>query len=1083
MKKNIVTLIFVLLLHFVSTAQGHFYCGIDDEHNNRQERTITNPKYEHIKSYIPNMDGINALHNQPIKTINVNINILQKDDGSGNFQDNEDTRIRFRQIFAWINQFYSSGAPSDPIGWVEELPSYDSRIRFSIGEEGSERIYFYKNTDYWNHSNSSSVYSYVSRVYPERMNAINVYVFGNPMDTIRNASATLPTENFDFNQYVKCYFWQPISDYAIANLLGHEFGHSLDLLHTYHARTAPAICNTNHDEFIRDVFMLDTITQECNCPHYAVWGADAYAVNGDGITNNLMGGNSEQKYTSPLQVGMMHRSLSLTSVRKYVTCEKSDIALVITNNEFWNLNIKLYQDLIIESGATLTISDNVIMLPDAKIIIKPGGKLIVDGATITTDIYETRKWQGIQVWGIDSLHQYLSNGQYLQGVLELRNGATIENAVCAVDLWNPLDEHSEGGIVWATDAIFRNNAKTVHAINYSNYSPSSGVEAHNMSWFRNCSFIIDSDYIGNNTFNNHVELNNVDGIKFYACSFSVDNTASQLASSISAIYASSAGFTVTSECSSPGFPCPESDLIRSTFNGFDNAIHVTNNGGSVRTFSVSGSEFWNNEKGIYATNTGYATIIKNIFNVGNNAQCNYGIYVDGVANFCIEENNFLRNTSTTNRTYGIAVENSGSYNDIYLNHFNNLYCGNISIGNNVVSGNNGLGLTYTCNTNSGNTHDFGVLKDGTLGNVDNSQGSSSLAAANTFSASQYHFYNSGNSNLTYYYKGSGSKIPTRKYGVILATASIDNECKSHYDLVGGGSGGGMMSAGKTDSLKNKYVSSMNSIDRLNSLSTYKIEKDSTQRIQQEAQMSMLQRECLLAAGDIVRSNLNKEERDFNELREWIGKSDDISSARMIIASYIQQKDFVNAIALAKKLPTIYDLQGEELNEFYDYLEIIRLHESLNETNRSTLQLTGYEIALLEDITENGTGASKAMAEAILAENRGFPTIVISSCPTIPNFASAVRDSDEPELTSETVFEVELSPNPATTNVEVSYTLPEDMTNATLVMTNTLGVNVMTAHLDGDNGKTALSLEELPSGIYFYTIRCGENVKTGKLIKK
>lgn len=67
MKKNIVTLIFVLLLHFVSTAQGHFYCDIDDEHNNRQERTITNPKYEHIKSYIPNMDGINALHNQPIK--------------------------------------------------------------------------------------------------------------------------------------------------------------------------------------------------------------------------------------------------------------------------------------------------------------------------------------------------------------------------------------------------------------------------------------------------------------------------------------------------------------------------------------------------------------------------------------------------------------------------------------------------------------------------------------------------------------------------------------------------------------------------------------------------------------------------------------------------------------------------------------------------------------------------------------------------------------------------------------------------------------------------------------------------------
>ena len=69
------------------------------------------------------------------------------------------------------------------------------------------------------------------------------------------------------------------------------------------------------------------------------------------------------------------------------------------------------------------------------------------------------------------------------------------------------------------------------------------------------------------------------------------------------------------------------------------------------------------------------------------------------------------------------------------------------------------------------------------------------------------------------------------------------------------------------------------------------------------------------------------------------------------------------------------------------------------------------------------------------------------------------------------------------NNRISYTLPEGMTIATLVMTNTLGVNVKTVQLDGNNGKTTLSLEELPSGIYFYTIRCGENVKSGKLVKR
>ena len=556
MKKGILIILLLALFHIDSISQEYFYCAVDENYdgNRGQTSTITNPKYGHIKSYVPNMDGVNAFHNPPIKTINVNINILQKDDGTGNFQDNEDTRERFRQIIVWINQFYSSGAPSDPIDWVEELPSYDSRIRFSIGEEGNERIYFYKNTEFWDPNNKFTTIQYFNDTYPEKMNAINLYVFGNPENSLNSAMAAYPQPYIYYNQFALCYYWQPVSDYAVANLLGHEFGHSLDLYHTYHSESnhgSNAICDISHEEFIRDVFMLDTITQECNCPHHAIWDADADTINGDGITNNLMGGNKTQRYISPLQAGMMHRSLSLTNVRKYVTCEKSNIPLVITGDETWNFNIKLYQDLIIEQGATLTLSDYLVMLPDAKIIIKPGGKLIVDGATITTDIYETRKWRGIEVWGDDDKHQNLVGGQYHQGYLELRNGAMIENAVCAVELWKPDDYSSEGGIIVASDAVFRNNAKAVHALNYTNYSPNSGNEMDYHAHFTRCSFIIDGEYAGEEMFHKHVDLYNVRGL-------------------------------------------------------------------------------------------------------------------------CIEENSFTKDPSCTSRTYGIAVDDSENYNDIYLNHFYNL---------------------------------------------------------------------------------------------------------------------------------------------------------------------------------------------------------------------------------------------------------------------------------------------------------------------------------------------------------------------------------------------------------------------------
>ena len=1069
--------IFLILLLITLTVniKGQDCCGTtaDDNiysrtHCERMEPSNWEDSLLLLSNFIPRDDTF------PVISIKVNVHIFRKDDGTGNrWLDTEEYRDSLRMMFDYANQISSTNCSySESIPNAEFIP--DSKYRFIL-----DSIYYYNNTALAYASDNNPINNFLLANYPERLNnyALHMNLFSN---CDYSGKSTL-NSNIQSCLFVKCYTGHYSGLWANALLLNHEIGHNFGLHHPYGSEET----DLTDPEFLWDLFgttkqsWCENPTNNEVCYHDGGWDCDINDPSAT-CTNNIMGGNKDARHFTALQCARIHRSLRMGNIRKHAY-GYTDVPKVIDKNENWDFNYKSYQDIIVNSNVTLTISCRLEMVSQSKIVVKPGGKLIIDGGIITNAHHEGM-WQGIQVWGIDSLHQYLSNGQYLQGVLELRNGATIENAVCAVDLWNPLDEHSEGGIVWAEDAAFRNNAKAVRAINYSNYSPGSSTEAHNMSWFRNCSFIMDSDYIGSHTFHNHVELTNVDGIKFFTCNFYKDNAASNMASLTSAIYSSGAGFIVTSTCSSPLSPCPEENIHRSVFNGFDNAIYAIGNGGSARTFSVSGSEFWNNERGIYAINTGYATIIKNIFNIGSSAQCSYGVYVDGVTNFCIEENNFLKNTSTANRTYGIAVKHSGSYNDIYLNHFNNLYCGNISIGNNIVSGNNGLGLTYTCNTNSGNTHDFGVLTDGVSGNIDNSQGSSSLAAANTFSASQYHFYNKGDNNLTYYYKGSGDKKPTKKYGITLAAASKDHECKSHYDI-GGGGGDVAMSVGMTDSLKNRYESSFSSYNRLNGLSAYKIDKDSTQKMQQEAQMSMLQRECLLVAGDIVRSNLNKEERDFDELREWIGKNNDICSDRMIIASYIQQKDFVNAIALAKTLPNTYKLQGEELDEFYDYLEIIRLYESMCETDRSTLQLSEQEIALLEDMAENGAGASKSMAEAILAENRGIPGAIIPLCPTIPNFILVIRGTDETEMTSDTAFEVELSPNPATTNVEVSYTLPEDMTNATLVMTNTLGVNVMTAHLDGDNGKTALSLEELPSGIYFYTIRCGENVKTGKLIKK
>lgn len=71
-------------------------------------------------------------------------------------------------------------------------------------------------------------------------------------------------------------------------------------------------------------------------------------------------------------------------------------------------------------------------------------------------------------------------------------------------------------------------------------------------------------------------------------------------------------------------------------------------------------------------------------------------------------------------------------------------------------------------------------------------------------------------------------------------------------------------------------------------------------------------------------------------------------------------------------------------------------------------------------------------------------------------------------------------NPATTWTTVEYTLPADKTRAFFTVTNTLGVTVMSAELNGKQGQKVIDLRGLANGMYVYSVRCGNYVQTGKL---
>lgn len=265
-----------------------------------------------LQSFIPKLSD-------PVKIICFNFHIFQNHAGSGNYRETDIGRLR--QIVDSMNQwFYTSiEAPSDNPNPVAPL-LVDSRIRFKCN-----RVEFYKDDTLHVANSVGTLQAAAVARNPAVLDQINVYITngiylynGQPAAGV----GTPPSLNPGFDSYIILFGGglptaDPLAgatDWGRTGTLSHEFGHVLDLNHTYY----PGADCTLGPEFLSDVFGTNPST----CPHVCSWGVPASiqepAVPNSVVTNNLMGGNKAGGWTSRLQAARMHRALTQKSVKRYV---------------------------------------------------------------------------------------------------------------------------------------------------------------------------------------------------------------------------------------------------------------------------------------------------------------------------------------------------------------------------------------------------------------------------------------------------------------------------------------------------------------------------------------------------------------------------------------------------------------------------------------------------------------------------------------------------------------------------------------------------------------------------------------------
>lgn len=372
--------------------------------------------------------------------------------------------------------------------------------------------------------------------------------------------------------------------------------------------------------------------------------------------------------------------------------------ITINTDVTWSQNMDTYTDVYVNAGATLTIKDCEVRFPkNGSLIIQPGGKLIVDGATLTN---RCDFWAGIVVRGNPTeLHPAIEDiytGIYPvdgddQGVIYLKNAAVIENA--KVGISTVAGYFLQGGIVIANGTQFINNETSVNLNPFDTGTPDADDD--NISEFYNCDFIVNVDYFGEE-FDHHVALHDVDGVDFLGCRFTDIRSGAPINQS-EGITSLDATYTVKNvPCPPGGGGCPEPLPIESSFSNLFRGVEASNSHYLPLNIEINGVNFSKNRRGILLSGIENSLIISNSFEIPDHPTSNsYGLYLESCMNYQVENNYFtnygLIMAGAPFKTGIYVANNSAASTEIYRNTFENLEAGIICQGDNSH-------LQIKCNT-------------------------------------------------------------------------------------------------------------------------------------------------------------------------------------------------------------------------------------------------------------------------------------------------------------------------------------------------------------------------------------------------
>ncbi len=243
------------------------------------------------------------------------------------------------------------------------------------------------------------------------------------------------------------------------------------------------------DAYNRYVWFKERVTVEQNLPWNTVrgWYIGTYGNNffphefGHSLWlyhqwscgENVMYGGwpSSNTYLRPVsEVGKMYRAASITNMRNFFTDDSyTNSNIKVNNNENWDLDFRLYSDILVENESELNLTCNLILPPQSRIKVKGNSVLKIEGGVISSA--NNTNWNGIKIQDNSSLEilpgTEINNG-YFYAYTDNSLNKSIKKQKIKTSNILPIVDNNKTNSSYTSSLIYPNPSKGFLNVNLKN---------------------------------------------------------------------------------------------------------------------------------------------------------------------------------------------------------------------------------------------------------------------------------------------------------------------------------------------------------------------------------------------------------------------------------------------------------------------------------------------------------------------------------------------------------------------------------------------------------------------------------------